>query len=28
LLHRSFSSTAAAHCTQYRLFRDTCAELP
>jgi hypothetical protein len=28
LLHRSIRSTAAAHCTQYRLFRGTCAELP
>ncbi len=28
LLHRSFISTAAAHCTQYRSFPNTCAELP
>jgi hypothetical protein len=28
LLHRSISSTAAAHCTQYRSFNNTCAELP
>jgi hypothetical protein len=27
LLHRSISS-AAVHCTQYRSFNDTCAELP
>ena len=28
LLHRSNSSTASAHCTHYRSFRNTCAELP
>ena len=28
LLHRYLSSTAAAHCTQYRSSHDTCAEIP